>query len=62
MHWPDARIVVAINREFVPLLKTHPVIDGLVVRESTPKIRRLITLRQAAWFGLTNRPPLRPGN
>lgn len=57
MRWSGARIIVAINREFVPLLKAHPAIDGLVVREKTPKIRRLITLRQAAWFGLTNHFP-----
>lgn len=56
-RWPSARIVVAVNTEFVPLLAACPVVDGLLVRRGTHRVRRLKTLCQAAWAGLANRRP-----
>jgi heptosyltransferase-1/heptosyltransferase-2 len=46
-RWPDARISVAINEEFAPLLQADPAVDDLVIRDKTLRTRRLITLRQA---------------
>ena len=43
-RWPSARITVAVNRDFVPLLAACPHVDGLVVREGTERVRRLKTL------------------
>jgi ADP-heptose:LPS heptosyltransferase len=57
VHWPDARIVVAVNRQFAPLLEAEPSLDGLIIREMTRRVRRLITLRQAACSGIRNRYP-----
>lgn len=51
-RWPEARIVVAVNEEFAPLLEGCTAIDGLLVRRSTHRVRRLKTLAQAAWAGL----------
>lgn len=56
-RWPDARIVVAVNEEFVPLLEACPSIDGLIVRSGTSRVRRLKTLVQAAWAGLSHQGP-----
>lgn len=55
--WPGGRIVVAVNEEFAPLLAGRPAVDGLLVRRSTARVRRLKTLAQAAWVGLSRAGP-----
>lgn len=55
--WPEARIVAAVNQEFAALLEESSAVDELLVRRGTERIRRLKTLRQAAWSGLRNRFP-----
>lgn len=56
-RWPRGRIVVAVNDEFRPLLAGRPAIDGLLVRRSTCRVRRLKTLAQAGWAGLFRAGP-----
>jgi heptosyltransferase-1 len=54
-RWPAARITVAVNREFVPVVAACPAVDDMLVRERTARVRRLKTFGQAAWAGLVNR-------
>lgn len=54
-RWPEARITVAVNREFVPVITACPDVDAMLVREHTARVRRLKTLVQASWAGLVQR-------
>lgn len=48
-RWPEGRITVAVNREFVPVVKACPWVDAVLVREGAARVRRLKTLAQAIW-------------
>jgi ADP-heptose:LPS heptosyltransferase len=50
-RWPGARITVAVNREFVPVIAACPDVDDVLVRERTERVRMLKTLGQAFWAG-----------
>ena len=50
-RWPESRITVAVNREFVPVVAACPEVDDVLVRERTERVRRLKTLGQAFWAG-----------
>lgn len=48
-RWPAARLIVAVNREFVPLLECCPQVDGVLVRDPPGRpFRRTKTLVEAA--------------
>ncbi len=50
-RWPESRITVVVNREFVPVIAACPEVDAVLARERTKRVRRLKTLGQAFWAG-----------
>ena len=56
-HDPDAYIVMAVGREFLPLVQRNPHVDHILVREPAGKIRRLRTVFQAVRFLATRSGP-----